>query len=130
MHSFKRLSPYVGPDIPEQVRQNAQDFWDGLSLPPGYQPGNWEWVGLGFELDLCNLDSDSIDPVSLAIIPRKDGTCVIACSICGRQFKEDIGIAESKIFDSIQQAKAFLDSVLALPTPEIQPQPVTPETTT
>ena len=125
MNSLKRLSPYIGPDIPEQVRQNAKAFWGDTPPDMGYQPGNWAWVGWGFELDLCNLDSDSIDPVSLAIIPRADGRCVIECSL-GDQFEADAEIVESRIFDSIPHAKAFLDSVLAFKTPET-PAPDLPE---
>jgi hypothetical protein len=129
MHSFKRLSPYVGPNIPEWVHQYAEEIW--RDEPD--REGQWKWdEGSGThqcELLLCDLDSLLLDPAGyVAIVPLEDGTFFIRNTLCGGLSKEDVKIAESRIFDSIQQAKAFLDSVLAFPTPEIPPQSATPKT--
>jgi hypothetical protein len=128
MDSFKRLSPYIGPNIPEQVRQNFKDLWHNEVCY--YEPGGWAWDdGSGLyqcELELCDMDSDTIDPAGyVAIVPLEGGRCRIRC-VLDEKFQADEEILTSKIFETISQAKAFLDSVLAFATPEIPP-PLLPE---
>ena len=79
------------------------------------------------------MDSDLTEPAGyIAIVPLEDprfgfafdpDRCWIRCMIYDdrdpEKFEADAKVVESKIFDSIPQAKAFLDSVLAFPTPPI-----------
>jgi hypothetical protein len=123
MHSFKRLSPYAGANIPERVRQHGEEIWDNSS--PDNEPLLWQWDdGSGTyqcEPLLCDLDSRLLDPTGyVVIVPLKDGAFCIRDTLVGK-FPADAEVVSSKIFNSISQVKAFLDSVLAFKTPEIPP---------
>jgi hypothetical protein len=121
MNSFKRLSPYIGPNIPEQIRQYQKAL-----MPFDREFGEWEWAdredGTGtyhWTLLLWDMDSDTIDPAGyVSIVPLEDGTCFVNDCL-GKKFEANAKILSSKIFETIPQAKAFLDSVLAFDTPEI-----------
>ena len=83
---LKRLCPYVGPNIPNSVREKARDFWSA----PGDPDSNtgWQWDdGSGFyqcELELCDLDNDwTIDPVGyVAIRPLTQGKFALVLDSC------------------------------------------------
>jgi hypothetical protein len=74
MESFKRLSPYVGPNIPEEVRRKAKRLWpDNPS-----DPGAWGWdtcTGVyQCSLPLWDMDADSMEVAGLvSIVPLEDG---------------------------------------------------------
>jgi hypothetical protein len=130
MNSFKRLSPYIGPNIPEQVRQNAKDVW--YNMPPDYDCG-WKWSGGSgtYQCELVLCDMETIDPAGyVAIVPLEDlripfriegerKRCWIRCVLDDEKFQADEEILTSKIFNTFQQAKSLIDSVLAFDTPEI-----------
>jgi hypothetical protein len=130
MHSFKRLSPYTGPHIPEFVREYGEELGDNPA--PDHEPGQWQWDdGSGTyqcELELCDLDSDTIDPAGyVAIVPLEDPRidqenrgrkCRIKC-VLDKKFEADAKAFTSRIFESFAQAKAVLDVALAFKTPEI-----------
>jgi hypothetical protein len=147
MDSFKRLCPYVGPNIPEQVRQNARELWPGI---PDFEYGQWEWTdGSGIyqcEIELCDMDSEVIDAAGyVALVPLEDPRfgfvfepekcwirCVLNAVLDPEKFEAEAEVVESRIFKTILQAKEFLDSILAFPTPQIVqilPVPETPEPT-
>jgi hypothetical protein len=158
MKSFKRLSPYIGPAIPGQVRQNAKDLWPNIALDSRNHPGGWEWsAGSGTyecELSLCDMDAETVDPAGyVAIVPMQEGVGYTEADFSARieeqlsgklpraledcrpkkepigycirfvlhdkKFRTDEEVAAAKIFESIPQAKAFLDSILAFETPQI-----------
>jgi hypothetical protein len=116
MHSFKRLSPYNGPHIPEWVREYGEELEDNPA--PDHEPGQWQWDdGSGTyqcELELCDLDSDTIDPAGyVAIVPLGIGErCWIRC-VLEEKFAADAKAFSSRIFESFVQAKAVLDVALA-----------------
>jgi hypothetical protein len=120
MNSLKRLSPYSGPDIPEWVRKDCKEEFHYNS-----ESSQWEWdSGSGtYQCQplLCDLDSRLLDPTGyVVIVPLKDGAFCIRDTLVG-EFPADAEVVSSKIFNSIPQVKAFLDSVLAFKTPEIPP---------
>jgi hypothetical protein len=127
LHSFKRLSStYVGAHLPKELRQRFGALWH--NIPCGYEPGGWAWeFGSGFfqcELIVCDLDSEFETVGYLAIQPLSEQKPYwINCVLCDKKFDADAEVVRSKIFDSMSEAKAFLDSILAFPTPEI-PAPV------
>jgi hypothetical protein len=117
---LKRLCPYVGSYIPNSVRENARDFW-----PAPYDPdkhAGWQWDdGSGFyqcELELCDMDADHIDPAGyVAIRPLGQGECALIFVICAGWAK---GFdPRNLIFQTVQEAKRYLDTLLAADTPEI-----------
>jgi hypothetical protein len=117
---LKRLCPYVGPNIPNSVREKARDFWAPYD-PDEY--AGWQWDrGSGFyqcELELCDLDNDwTIDPVGyVAIRPLRQGKFALVLDSCLSSADE---IDPSNLrFPTVQEAKQFLDSLLAADTPEI-----------
>jgi hypothetical protein len=63
--------------------------------------GGWVWSdGIGIyqcELELCDLDSDAIDPVGyVSIVPLEDGTYFIDCWLPDEKFRADEKIFTSK----------------------------------
>jgi hypothetical protein len=73
MHSFKRLSPYVGPNIPEQVRELAKGLFRGPEVAGGWQRDGGSGT-FGCELLLCDQDSETEDPAGyIAVVPMQDG---------------------------------------------------------
>lgn len=117
---LKRLCPYVGPSIPNSVREKARDFW-----APPFNPGEyagWQWHdGSGFyqcELELCDMDADYIDPTGyVAIRPLRHGEYALIFVLCIAWAK---GFdPKNLIFHSMQEAKRYLATLLAADTPEI-----------
>ena len=118
--NLKRLCPYIGPYIPDSVRQNARSLWWRDYNPE--KSGEWRWDdGSGFyqcELELCDMDVHVIDPAGyVAIRPlRGNKYALVFVLSVGRAKGFD---SENLIFDSIRAAKRFLDTLLAADTPEI-----------
>jgi hypothetical protein len=109
---LSRWCPYVGSDIPNSVREKARDFWAPYD-PDKY--AGWQWDdGSGFyqcELELCDVDADYIDPEGyVAIRPLEQDKCALIFVRCGEGFL---------IFQTMQEAKRYLDTLLAAATPEI-----------
>jgi hypothetical protein len=112
---LKRLCPYVGSNIPNSVREKARDFWAPRN-PDEY--AGWQWDdGSGFyqcELELCDIDADHIDPEGyVAIRPLGQGKCALIFAITKGFHARDL------IFQSTEEAKRYLDTLLAAETPEI-----------
>jgi hypothetical protein len=166
MNSLKRLSPYIGPNIPEEVGENfeyafpVEEFYR-------YERGGWVWdAGSGTyqcELVLCDLDNECDYGYAgyVAIVPMVEGVGYTKADFAARieerlelegrilrgelvttledyrpkkepagycirfvlnaeKFRADEAVAAAKkSFESIPQAKAFLDSILAFDTPQI-----------
>jgi hypothetical protein len=112
---LKRLSPYVGDNLPDSVREQAKYF------APGAAPG-WRWDdGTGFwqyELLLCDIDAVDIDPAGyVAIVPLERCTYWLRFVLC---LKWPQGFdPEDLIFDSVQEAKSYLDTLLAVSSPQL-----------
>jgi hypothetical protein len=69
------------------------------------------------------MDSDAIDPAGcITLVPLEHGRCRIELAL-DQKFKlqADAEGLTSIIFETFQQAKEFLNSVLSFPTPEIPP---------
>jgi hypothetical protein len=124
---LKRLCPYVGSNIPDSVRENARHL-----CPPSYDPDKylkylgWQWDdGSGLyqcELELCDMDSDTIDPAGyVAIRPLEHGEYAL-------KFVWDLKL-NLLIFQTMEEAKSYLDTLLAAPTPQIPPRTMIPMTT-
>jgi len=121
---LKRLCPYVGSDIPASVRQNARNYWWEPRYDPNKDPG-WKWDdGSDFyqcELLLCDMDADTIDPAGyVAIRPLEEDKFALIFVLCPK-WAEDFD-PSNLAFDSIKEAKQYLDPLLAFNTPEI-PEP-------
>lgn len=114
---LKRLSPYVGSYIPSPARENAKY----LPNSDNYTPG-WNWSdGSGFyqcEMELCDLDVPTIDPVGyVSIRPLEQGKYLLEfLLVYGGTKGFD---PEDLIFDTMQEAKRYLDALLAADTPEL-----------
>jgi hypothetical protein len=132
LHAFKRLSPtYDGVHLPEELRQFFAAFHSGGS--GHYEPGGWAWdFGSGFfqceilVYDLDDLAANRGDVAGyLAIRPISETEPYqIYCGLYDdKKFAAEAEVVSAKIFRSMAEAKAFLDSVLAFPTPKI-PAPV------
>jgi hypothetical protein len=117
--TLKRLCPYVGSNIPNSVREKASDFWAPYD-PDKY--AGWQWDdGSGFyqcELELCDMDADYIDPEGyVAIRPLGQNKCALIFAISARWTK---GFhSRDLIFQTMEEAKRYLDALLAAETPEI-----------
>ena len=104
--------------FPKRYRQSAKEFWADIPPDNDYQPGNRRWPGWGSSW-ICAV---WIPPSSIPYLSRLFHVRIETCVIMrpeGDQFEADAKIVELRIFDSIPQAMAFLDSVLAFNTPEI-----------
>ena len=117
---LKRLCPYVGSNIPNSVRAKAREFWPAPYGPDEY--ADWQWDdGSGFyqcELELCDMDADHVDPAGyVAIRPLGQGECALIFVICGGWTKRFD--PRNLIFQTMQEAKRYLDTLLAADTPEI-----------
>jgi hypothetical protein len=115
---LKRLCPYVGPYIPETVKEKAKQFWPS-SRP---EQGTWQWDEdsdtLQWEIDLWNMDDDHIDPEGyVAIRPLEHGKYALIFVI-DEEWPEGFDPG-NLVFSSIEQAKHYLDTLLAADTPEI-----------
>lgn len=121
---LKRLCPYQGASIPESVRQMGKGYW-GPKYPE--QHGHWFWDdgdgdGWQYVLHLCDMDVDTCNPAGhVAIIPLKNGKYRLNFVIAyggATEFNP-----ENLIFGSTEEAKRFLDRLLAFNTPEISRRP-------
>jgi hypothetical protein len=111
--NLKRLCPYSGPYIPRSVRENAREFYTARSLD---EFAGWVWDDgtRRWELELSDLDGDYIDPAGyVAVRPLGSGEC--ALEICA----EGVEGFPSLIFNTVQDAKRYIDTLLAADTPEI-----------
>jgi hypothetical protein len=120
---LKRLCPYAGPYIPNSVRENAKHLWSAPSDPDKY--AGWQWDdGSGFyqcELELCDMDAETIDPTGyVAIRPLGQDKCALIFVI-GIKWADGFD-PSCLIFDTMQEAKYYLDTLLAADTPEIRSQ--------
>ena len=110
-----RLCPYVGSHIPHLARENAKSL---DPVPSGWQWDEDGWGNLQWELELCDLDNDrTVDPAGyVAIRPLEHGKYalifVIGLGVIGLKWPDPV-------FDSMQEAKRFLDALLAISTPQI-----------
>jgi hypothetical protein len=115
---FKRLSPAcVGAHLTEEVRQR-------LHSDARYRSGGWIWdFGSEFfqcELTVHDLDSELGDPAGyFAIRPIEEREPYRIYCVLVDRFDAEAELVNSVIFGSVAEAKGFLDSVLAFPTPEI-----------
>jgi len=133
---LKRLCPYIGPNVPESVRQSARGFWGDRYDPEN--TGQWLWDdGSGAyqcEVELCDMDAKTCDPAGyVAIRPlEQDKYALIfmlgipelsgppAPWLLPETFLSDPpSYRKNLIFDSIQEAKRYLDTLIAYPTPDI-----------
>jgi len=120
LQKMKRLCPYVGPNIPDRARQNAKEFWPPPLDPDEY--AGWQWdAGSGHyqaELELCDLTATTIDPSGYAAIrPLGPNKFVLIFVGCFGSPGEDL------TFLTMQEAKRYLDTLLAAKSPEIPPAP-------
>src|SRR5262245_8523856 len=75
MNSFKRLSPYIGPNIPEEIRELGKAlFPEDERHIYQHEPGGWAWDDgsdtYQCELLLCDMDAQTADPGGyIAIVP-------------------------------------------------------------
>jgi hypothetical protein len=113
---LKRLCPYVGRDIPDSVKENARHVF-----PYGLKYAGWQWEQDGgehyqCELELCDMDADTIDPAGyVAIRPIGQNKYALIFVICAGWAK---GFdPEELVFPSMQEAQHFLDRLLAAETP-------------
>lgn len=112
---LKRLSPYNGPFVPRSVKAMAHDIWG----PDHPNHGGWDWeAGSGIyqcELMLCDMDCGTADIAGyVGIAPLSDGTFLLNFVI-GPEWN----IPEDLIFHSLQDAKRYLDTLLAVSSPEV-----------
>jgi hypothetical protein len=96
---------------------NAND----LTYGPG---GGWVWdFGSGFfqcEILVSDLDAEADDAHGyLAIRPIEEAEPYRIYCVLEERFKAEAAVLSSQIFGSMAEAKDFLDSVLAFPTPKI-----------
>jgi hypothetical protein len=120
---LKRLCPYVGSNIPDSVRENARELCNRTDPHDVDEAFGWHWDhGSGIyqcELELCDLDNDwTIDPAGyVAIRPLKQGKFALVFDSC-LSSADEIDPRNLR-FPTVQEAKQFLDSLLAADTPEI-----------
>jgi hypothetical protein len=112
---LKRLSPYIG-DVPESVRQKAREFWSAPRCNVDEDAG-WHWDnGSGFyqwELELCDIDADHIDPQGyVALRPLGQGVTLEFVIVDSFHLK-------NLIFQTVQEAQRYLDTLLAADTPPL-----------
>jgi hypothetical protein len=108
---LKRLSPYVGDNIQDTVREAARHY-----LLDDENAG-WEWdCGSGFwqcEMELWNMDSDTCDPEGFVVIrPLAAGGYALIFEFLNWP-------PENLVFLTMPAAKAYLDTLLAAETPEL-----------
>jgi hypothetical protein len=112
--NLKKLCPYSGPHIPNSVREKAIQCWPARNVD---EVAGWQWDDEGprrWELDLCDLDADHVDPDGYAAIrPLGQGKCTLEILATG---VEDFS---PLIFQTVQEAKRYLDTLLAAETPKI-----------
>jgi hypothetical protein len=113
---LKRLSPYIGTHIPDSVKIMRDGLWAPSEVP---EKAGWNWDdGSGFyqcELLLCDLDVDDVvDPAGyVAIRPLKAGNYALVFVVDPEWHPDNL------IFPTIEEAKRYLDTLLAADTPEI-----------
>jgi hypothetical protein len=118
--TLKRLSPYVGPNILPGVREKALAFWEPPLTPEEF--ATWQWdCGSGecrWELDLCGMmDPDCGDPIGyVAFQPLEGGRCHLSFIISSSEWPEGVDVPENLTFPTVESAKNYLDSVLAVAT--------------
>jgi hypothetical protein len=120
---LKRLCPYVGSYIPSSVRRDARKYWQPL-YDTGKDPG-WFWDDDGdfFQcvLPICDIDAETIDPAGyVAIRPLEGDQYALVFVLCPKW--ADGFDPSNLIFDTVQEAKHYLDTLLAVDTPEIPNQ--------
>lgn len=116
---LKRLCPYVGSDIPDSVRQKAREMWPAPRDPD--RDACWQWDGGSgdwqWELELCDMDdSDVIDPAGYVAI-RPVAQSEYALFFVLRSWELDGCDRCPRTFQSVQEAKRYLDTLLAADTP-------------
>ena len=116
---LKRLCPYAGPYIPNSVRQNARHIWTA-PYDPGKDAG-WWWDEDQWALLLCNIDAHTIDPAGYVAIRPLEQDQYALIFVLGIKWAEGFG-SINLIFDTTQEAKYYLDTLLAADTPEIRSQ--------
>jgi hypothetical protein len=112
---LKRLSPYIGADVPESVRQKAREFWPTHHME---EDAGWHCDGdvIGWELELCDIDADFIDPAGYAAIrPLGQGEFALEFVIIASFHFHP----KNLIFQTVQEAQRYLDTLLAADTPKI-----------
>jgi hypothetical protein len=120
---LKRLCPYVGSYIPNSVRQDARKYWQPL-YDAGTDPG-WFWDDADdfFQcvLPICDIDAETIDPAGyVAIRPLEQDQYALIFVLCTKW--ADGFDPSNLIFDTMQEAKHYLDTLLVVDTPEIPNQ--------
>jgi hypothetical protein len=113
---LKQLYPYVGSYIPDSVRQNGIE-----RTRAGYTPG-WFWDDGGdflqCVLHICDMDAKTIDSAGyVAIIPLDQDQYALVF-VVGLKWADGFD-PSNLIFDTMQEAKHYLDMLLAVDTPEI-----------
>jgi hypothetical protein len=128
--ALKRASPYYGPVIPDLVKAK-QTRRSGQPYNPdenGYKNG-WDWdCGSGecrWELDLCGMiDPDLVDSIGyVSLQPMEEGRCTLAFRIASSEWPSGVDEPEDLTFPSVESAKNYLDSSLAVSTPPL-PKPL------
>jgi hypothetical protein len=114
---FYCTPPELLPEVfPEVLRVQ------GIGLLLGDKYAGWQWDdGSGIyqcELEFCDMDADYLDPAGyVAIRPLGHGKCALIVVICTRW--ADGFDPSNLIFHTMQEAKRYLDTLLAVDTPEI-----------
>ena len=110
------MCPYVGSYIPKFVRQYARHYWTAPYDPD--KDAGWWWDEDQWALLLCDMDADTIDPAGyVAIYPLGQNLYALIFVLCTK-WADDLD-PSNLIFHTTQEAKYYLDTLLAADTPEI-----------
>jgi hypothetical protein len=124
--TLKRISPYYGPCIPDLVKEKEISFSE---QPYNPDKNGWQWdCGSGvcrWELDLCGMmDPDLVDPIGyVALTPLEGGRCTLGFYISSSEWPRGVHAPGDLTFPSVESAKNYLDSVLAVATSPL-PKPL------
>ena len=123
---LKRFSAPVGRFVPDAIRKTARQYY-----PARYdlneETAGWCWDDAdGYcYLDLWSMEqTDCCDPVGwVAICPLEQGGYTLEFRLDLEWSEDDDLDPEDLVFQTMEQAKSFLDGALACNTPPLPPQP-------
>jgi hypothetical protein len=110
---LKKLYSYAGTDLPDSVKQKAMEL-SAMGVSTGWI---WDNGGDCFQcvLHLCDMDAKTIDSAGYAAI-RPIGESQYALEFCLWPSCD-----LSLIFQTMQEAQRYLDTLLGADTPQIPP---------